>query len=202
MLENVISSRSLSLIGILGLLLLSSSCTKDDQLTTTTPTHNSEVLLSNGKALKKGESSIAEIAIGAGFSELVNALTYVDTELDVGLVNLFLNGKDQYTVFAPTNTAFHFLYQAAGVTAISDLPAQLVLDVLLYHVVEGRRGANSVLPKKNPKSIQTLLGVSFEVDALGKITAVGNSAEIVTPNISAANGVIHVIDTVILPINL
>ncbi|MFW5645425.1 MAG: fasciclin domain-containing protein [Bacteroidota bacterium] len=51
----------------------------------------------------------------------------------------FLTEPNQYTVFAPTNDAFGDLYEAAGIDEISDLPAELVLNVLLYHVTEGRR---------------------------------------------------------------
>jgi uncharacterized surface protein with fasciclin (FAS1) repeats len=148
-----------------------------------------------------GAQPIAQIAIDAGFSELVSALVYVDTELNAGLVDLFLNGTDQYTVFAPTNEAFMNLYSALGVDSIDDLPADLVLSVLQYHVVEGRRASNSVVPKKNNKTISTLLGVDFTVNPQAQITAVGNTANIVAADISASNGIIHVIDAVILPIN-
>lgn len=152
-------------------------------------------------APKKGTESIAGIAIGAGFSELVEALVYVDQELNAGLVDLFSNGKDQYTVFAPTNDAFEALYSALGIDDITDLDAELVLNVLLYHVTEGRRGANSVVPPVKAREIETLLGETFTVDSMGKITAIGNTASIAAADISAKNGIIHVIDTVILPIN-
>ncbi|MBN2664868.1 MAG: fasciclin domain-containing protein [Bacteroidales bacterium] len=150
----------------------------------------------------KSEKSIAAIAIDAGFSELVEALVYVDANVEPspGLVNLFLNGKDQFTVFAPTNAAFENLYLILGITDITDLPAPLVLNVLLYHVTEGRRAANSVVPKVGTRTIETLLGTTFKVDKTAKIWAVGNTAKIVSPNISASNGIIHVIDAVILPI--
>jgi transforming growth factor-beta-induced protein len=148
-----------------------------------------------------GDSSIAEIAIGAGFSELVGALAYVDAELDAGLVDLFLNGTDQYTVFAPTNEAFENLYTALGVNGIEDLPPELVLDVLLYHVTEGRRAANSVVPPVRPREITTLLGAAFTVDRDATITDVlGQEVSIVAANISASNGIIHVIDTVLVPL--
>ncbi len=78
------------------------------------------------RAPAPGEESIAAIAIDAGFSELVAALVYVDAELDAGLVDLFLNGTDQYTVFAPTDEAFEGLYNALEIDGITDLPAELV----------------------------------------------------------------------------
>jgi len=157
---------------------------------------------------KKGDDPIAAIAItNADFNELVDALMYVDEELDAGLVNLFLNGKDQFTVFAPTDVAFMNLYAAldpegtAGIDSVRDLPADLVLNVLLYHVAEGRRAANSVVPKVNSKDIETLLGQSFSVNTSGMIMAAGNEdpATILMANISASNGIIHVIDAVLLP---
>jgi uncharacterized surface protein with fasciclin (FAS1) repeats len=72
---------------------------------------------------------------------------------------------------------------------------------LFYHVVEGRRAANSVVPKNGTKRITTLLQVGFTVNPQGQISAVGNTANITSANISASNGIIHVIDAVILPIN-
>ncbi len=157
----------------------------------------------NAAAPAPGDQSIAAIAIGAGFDELVAALAYVDAdeELDVDLVDLFLNGTDQYTVFAPTNEAFEALYGILEIDEMSDLPPELVLDVLLYHVAEGRRAASSVVPRVGTRTIQTLLGATFSVDPTGTITDFfGQNAKIETPNISASNGIIHVIDTVILPL--
>ena len=157
------------------------------------------------KAAKKmgapapGEESIAAIAIDGGYDELVLALAYVDRELDAGLVDLFLNGTDQYTVFAPTDAAFQELYENLDIEEISDLPAPLVLDVLLYHVTDGRRAANSVVPPKNYRQIETLSGEKFQVSPQGQIMAIGSTAGISVANISASNGIIHEIDQVLLP---
>jgi len=159
-----------------------------------------ETSKSSNSTPQKGDTPIAGIAINAGFNELVGALIYVDKDLDAGLVNLFMNGKDQYTVFAPTDAAFKNLYTTLGVDKITDLPATLVLDVLKYHVVAGRRAANSVVPPNGSRTITTLLGATFSVDTNGMITAVGNTANITSANISASNGIIHVVDTVLLPI--
>ncbi|MFN2316723.1 MAG: fasciclin domain-containing protein [Gemmatimonadales bacterium] len=156
-------------------------------------------------------TSIAEIAIGAGFTELVGALQYVDAELDAGLVNLFLNGTDQYTVFAPTNQAFENLYGlltavlGAPITKIEDVPAPVVLAVLQYHVTTGRRAANSVVPPRMDRTIETLLGESFAVRSNGTIrdglTPLGarDDAAITGPDNSARNGIVHIIDQVIVP---
>lgn len=185
----------LALCAVLGTTIFLSSCSKQEINT------DANQLTERNGAPAPGTQPIAQIAINAGFSELVSALTYVDAQLNTGLVDLFLNGTDQYTVFAPTNAAFQNLYTALNITQISDLPATLVRDVLLYHVVEGRRAANSVVPKTGTKTLSTLLQASFTVNTQGQITAVGNTANITTANISASNGIIHVIDAVLLPIN-
>lgn len=195
-LQFVNRTMTLQIALLLGLLIIAASCEKADSVFTSAPVKSE---MKSAMALPPGDQSIAEIAIGAGFDELVAALFYVDEELGTGLVDLFLNGKDQYTVFAPTDEAFEALYGALGADEISDLQAGLVLNVLLYHVTEGRRAANSVVPKV--RTIETLLsGATFSVDKNAKITAVGNTANITSANISASNGIIHVIDAVILPI--
>jgi len=150
---------------------------------------------------KKGTDPIAQIAFDKGFSELLGALYYVDSELQTDLVDLFSTGKDQHTVFAPTDDAFISLYTALGIGKISDLPAELVLDVLLYHVTEGRRASNSVVPKMNDRTIKTLLDQSFTVQIDGSIKAIGNTAKITDVDLSASNGIIHVLDAVILPLD-
>jgi len=204
-------NKSLNLIHIVKTVLLIafisfsfSSCSSDDSLandSSASKLSQNQVLASFNRAPAPGNSSIAQIAVGGGFNELVAALVYVDSELNTGLVNLFSNGTDQYTVFAPTDEAFQNLYAALNVNSITELPAPLVRDVLLYHVVDGRRAANSVVPRKGTRRITTLLGSQFSVTPAGAINAIGNTATITTANISASNGIIHVIDTVLLPIN-
>lgn len=162
----------------------------------------SVVAASKKAAPAPGEDPIATIADDNGFNELLKALTFVDEELQTQFVALFSEGTDQYTVFAPTNDAFAALYEKLGVDGIEEVQVEIVRDVLLYHVVEGRRAANSVVPPKNDKNIETLLGVNFKVDPYGNIYAVGNNASITTANISASNGIIHIIDAVLLPITL
>lgn len=151
-------------------------------------------------APKPSDQSIAALAGAGGFNELVNALVFVDSELGTELVKLFSEGTDQYTVFAPNDEAFKSLYTALGANEVTDLDPQLVLNVLLYHVTEGRRASNSVVPPRNPRTIETLLGATFKVNSNLTINAVGSNAVIITRDISASNGIIHAIDTVLLPI--
>jgi hypothetical protein len=93
---------------------------------------------------------------------------------------------------------------APGTDGITAVPAEVVLDVLLYHVAEGRRAANSVLPRQGVRTITPLLGETFQVRTNGTIrdglTGVRESdATIVAADISASNGIIHVISEVIVP---
>ena len=188
--------KSFPIVALAGALVLAGCADSPVEPTLVAP----DATLEN-RAPAPGAQSIAEIAIDAGFDELVSALGYVDAELGAGLVDLFLNGTDQFTVFAPTDEAFEGLYDFLGITEISDLPPELVLDVLLYHVVEGRRAANSVVPRRGSRTITTLLGATFSVTPEAQIIDLfGQTATILAPNISASNGIIHVIDTVILPL--
>lgn len=170
-----------------------------------------------------GGDSIAEIVIAANeddaaeFTLLLDAIGYIDeTNPDSALIAGLFN-DDQFTVFAPTDAAFTALVGAlAGdldqgildnegpFAAIDDLlGAGTVEAVVSYHVTEGRRASISVLPRKGERTIETLLeDAAFSVDSGGAITAVGNSATIVDADTSASNGIIHFIDTLILPIEL
>jgi uncharacterized surface protein with fasciclin (FAS1) repeats len=197
------------LIGILGVLLVG-ACGDIGTATEPVTGNDATALSASNRAPRPGTDSIAAIAEDAGFSELLAALSYVDAELETELVNLFSSGKDQYTVFAPTNTAFENLYSLLSdvleteINEITDIPADIVLDVLLYHVTEGRRAANSVVPRNGERKITSLLEEIFSVrtdltirDGLTGLR--DNDAEINTPNISASNGIIHVITEVIVP---
>lgn len=192
-------------IGLLGLLLVSceeKTMDPDEEMAILDLT--AEKAEKSNAAPAPGDYTITELALNDDrFSELVAALSYVDTELNAGLVNLFNSEDEDYTVFAPNNEAFERLYAALNVSDITQVDPQLVLDVLKYHVTNGRRAANSVVPpNNNNKSIQTLLGEKFMVNNEGQIIAVGNTAGILDADISASNGIIHEISEVLLPITL
>ncbi|MCY1720301.1 fasciclin domain-containing protein [Prolixibacteraceae bacterium Z1-6] len=220
-LKKKVNLRSFIIVAVLLLSTAFVSCEKenDDYIPSTT----NEVETKSAKALKKSGNTITEVAISlataaenAEFTQLVAALSYVseyyEDENGMGLdLVSFFDETDQYTVFAPTDEAFQALYGNEAlesllgypVTGIMDIPVGIVKDVLLYHVTDGRRAANSMVPKNNIRTIETLLGASFSVDNNGKIWAIGNEATITAGNaVSASNGIIHIIDNVILPIEL
>ena len=138
-----------------------------------------------------GSQTIVGIAVSnpANFSTLVAAVSCT------GLVPA-LNGTTEYTVFAPTNAAFAKLGLNAS-NVCTALPKATLTDILLYHVTNGSRLAGSVLNRE----IRTLLAdESFEVDGAGVITtSSGGTSKIVAADIRASNGVIHVIDSVLIP---
>ena len=143
-------------------------------------------------AYNHGGKNIVETAqADEQFSILVEAVVAADL---AGA----LSGEGPLTVFAPTNEAFAALLDELGVTKDALLAdTELLTQVLLYHVVEGKVMKADV-PVGSP--ITTLQGGSFTIDASLAITdARDRKAGIAATDIEASNGVIHVIDTVILP---
>lgn len=149
-----------------------------------------------------GGPSIVDIAASDldNFSILVDLVVFA--ELDGVLAN-----DGQFTVFAPTNAAFEALIAdltaALGADATNALLSDkaFITDVLLYHVTDGRRFANSLFNKNNMKSVEMLNGDWITTNPGGSLT--DGSALTVDANVvgtvSASNGVVHVIDAVLVP---
>ena len=138
-------------------------------------------------ALAKKPADIVDTAVAAGkFTTLAKALGAADL---VGT----LKGKGPFTVFAPTDEAFAKLPAGALDALIKD-KAKLAA-VLTYHVVSGKVLAKDVVKLTSAKTVQ---GGDVKIVAKdGKVTVDG--ANVVQTDIEASNGVIHVIDTVLLP---
>jgi uncharacterized surface protein with fasciclin (FAS1) repeats len=140
---------------------------------------------SGAKSTKK--QSIADIASGSKqFETLTSLLAQAD------LVET-LDGKGRFTVFAPTDAAFAKVPKST-LDALAADPEQLKA-VLLYHVADGRLTARKVVKRK---SIRTLNGARVKVRVTKKGVRI-NNAKVTKTDIRASNGVIHVIDTVLLP---
>jgi len=143
------------------------------------------------------ENTIVDVALAANaqsgeFSILIAALQAADPA-----VLQTLSGKGQFTVFAPTDAAFVSLLNELGLSANQLLSNQdLVTQVLLYHVARGNRNSNAVLGSSR---LRTLEGGFLFQDGGVLTDANGREANIVAADIKASNGVIHVIDRVVLP---
>ena len=136
------------------------------------------------------DQSIVEIAVGSpDFSILVSALQKAE------LVDA-LSGEGPFTVFAPTNDAFVKLLGELGITAEQLLNHPLLGEVLLYHVVSGKVMSSDL---SNGLKASTLLGEEIIVDLTSGVKI--NSSSVTTADVEATNGVIHIIDTVLVPSN-
>jgi uncharacterized surface protein with fasciclin (FAS1) repeats len=130
--------------------------------------------------------NLVQTAVKAGtFQTLVKAVQAA------GLVDTF-SGPGPYTVFAPNDSAFAKLPAGTVEGLLKDIPK--LKDVLTYHVVAGRHMAAEVAKQSSLKTVQ---GQSIEVDATAGVRVGG--ATVIQPDIEADNGVIHVIDRVLLP---
>lgn len=135
------------------------------------------------------DKSIVEVAVGnKDFKTLVAAVTAAD------LVEL-LGGDGPFTVFAPTNEAFAKLPKGTVETLLKPENKDKLIAVLKYHVVPGKVMAKDVVKLKEAKTAQ---GSSITI-AVKEGTVMIDKAKVAKADIPCKNGVIHVIDTVILP---
>ena len=131
--------------------------------------------------------TIVDIAVADGrFETLVAALQAADLAET-------LSGEGPFTVFAPTDEAFDKLPEGTVESLLEDIPA--LTDILLYHVVSGEVLAQDVAQLESAETIQGQ-PVSIRVED-GMVYI--NDAQVIIQDIMASNGVIHVIDTVLLP---
>jgi transforming growth factor-beta-induced protein len=141
------------------------------------------------------DQNIVEIAAGnADFSTLVAAVTAADPSIAEAL-----SGEGPLTVFAPTNAAFEALLAQLNMSA-EDLLAntELLNQVLLYHVVSGSVLAADVVGMDG-QSATTLQGEPVEISVVDGGVVLNGSVNVTATDILATNGVIHVIDAVLLP---
>lgn len=135
----------------------------------------------------KENMDVVDTAVAAGdFKTLVAALEKAE------LVDT-LKGKGPYTVFAPTDEAFAKLLKQLDITAEQLLERDDLKDILLYHVVPGKVFSKDL---KDGMKLKTAEGSEVKI-SLDPVRV--NDAKVVKPDIAASNGVIHVIDKVLLP---
>jgi len=140
-----------------------------------------------GAAADHHKKDIVDTAVAAGsFKTLATALEAA------GLIET-LKGKGPFTVFAPTDEAFAKLPAGTVESLLKD--KEKLTKILLYHVVSGNVMAKDVVKLKSAKTVE---GSSVKINAKGGKVMVDN-ANVIKTDIAASNGVIHVIDSVIVP---
>jgi uncharacterized surface protein with fasciclin (FAS1) repeats len=171
----------------------------DDDATTTTTSTTAETTTST--TADEATGNIVEVAVGAGdftvLAELLTAAGLVDT----------LSGEGPFTVFAPTDQAFEDAAAELGVT-LEELAAALTADtallteILTYHVVASEVPASVVLTLDG-QAVETVAGVTFTVNVDGETVTItdaeGRVANVVNVDVAASNGIIHILDKVLLP---
>ena len=141
-------------------------------------------------------TDIVDTAVGAdSFATLVTAVQAAELEET-------LRGDAPFTVFAPTDDAFAGLPAGTLDTLLAD-PTGDLAGILTYHVVEGEVMAADVVDLDG-QAVATVNGATFTVDvgddgAVTLTDAAGNEVGVVQTDVDAGNGVIHVIDGVLLP---
>lgn len=182
--------KSLSRFALVSLLLIFASCSDDDN-GPTDPPENDVTIVAAAQATPQ-------------LSSLVSALQKADESPNNDLVTA-LSGEGPFTVFAPTNEAFaDLLAQLDGFDSLDDFNSQQLQDllavVLTYHVVADAALLSSDL--SDGQTITTLQGSTLEVSTQGGVflsDATAEAAQVTTANIEVSNGVVHIIDKVLLP---
>lgn len=111
------------------------------------------------------------------------------------LVTTLSNESGDFTVFAPTDEAFANLLAAVGQTSLDDIPESVIRRILEYHVVAGTLMSTDLSDGANAS---TVLGENVTVDIDGAAVAI-NSSNVTTADVGAANGVVHIVDAVLIP---
>lgn len=177
--------------GFVALGLLAAACGDD----TETPASSGSSATASGASATGAAATkdIVDTAVGAGsFKVLVEAVQAA------GLVDA-LKAPGPLTVFAPTDDAFAAALKDLGITKEALLADKAKLAAILqYHVVSGKVMAADVV-KLDGKTAATLGGKTIAIAVSGGNVTLNGSTKVVTTDVAASNGVIHVIDKVLLP---
>jgi uncharacterized surface protein with fasciclin (FAS1) repeats len=172
------------------------ACSSSSSPVSPTATYTAPARSADGTNSRPGYAAAAR----PGSSSIVDLVVADDGEFDVlqaavvraGLVEA-LSGGTQLTVFAPTDAAFVSTLgagsEAEAIAAVNSLPVDVLTNILMYHVTEGRRQSRSVLAAPE---YEMLNGGTLTRDELV-------AAGIAQTDISASNGIVHVINAVLMP---
>lgn len=189
-------SRLLALIAaLLAFTLIAAACGDDDDddaVSSGEPQEETAEAEGEDEAAAEESGTIVDVAVAAGdFTTLVAAVDAAD------LVET-LSGEGPFTVFAPNDAAFAAALDSLGLTAEELLAdTETLTSILTYHVVPGKVMAADVVTLDG-QSVATVNGAEVTISVDGENVMV-NEANVIAVDVEASNGVIHVIDSVLLP---
>lgn len=180
---------------LLAFAMIVAACSGDSEETTTTTTTEATTTTTEAAAMEPTIAEIVAESAAADPAEFTVLLAALET---AGLVEA-LNGPGPFTVFAPTDAAFGALLEELGVTADELLANPDLANILLYHVVSGEFMAADVIDIA-PADVPTLYeGNDVSIAVVDGNVVINDVATVVTADVMASNGVIHVIDAVLVP---
>jgi uncharacterized surface protein with fasciclin (FAS1) repeats len=182
---------SIAVVSALAVGACSSDNKASDTTTSTTAAPSAPTTTATAADASATQTIVDVAAANPDFSTLVSAVKAA------GLAET-LSGAGPFTVFAPTNAAFDKLPAGTVASLLKPENKQKLADILTYHVVSGKVMAADVTPGK----VTTVNGSDFTVAVGDGVTITdgqGSTANVVKTDVTASNGVIHVIDAVLLP---
>merc|ERR1712032_319916 len=138
-----------------------------------------------------GSKNIVELAVGT------NDLSTLVTALKAGDLVAALQGKGPFTVFAPSNAAFAKLPKATLGSLLEPKNKDKLVGILTYHVVSGAAVFSKDL--KPTRNVKTLQGDDVLVTSSSAGVTINGNSKVIAADIAATNGVVHIIDTVLMP---
>lgn len=176
------------------LVLLLSACADTPTLPPATALAPSDAAEARGAVTPRQTApspTIVDVAIAVNadngeFSTLIAAVIAADLATE-------LSARGQRTVFAPTDAAFAKL--GLDATSVATLPVDALKDILLYHVIPGRRESASLA---SATRVRTAGGGFASIRTENGVTTI-NDAKVIGVDVPASNGIIHIIDTVLIP---
>jgi len=148
------------------------------------------------KAPKKDKPTKSIVQLAVGNHDLSTLVTALKADNLVGA----LSGKGPFTVFAPTNQAFDKVPSATLKTLLDPKNVKMLDQVLEYHVVAGAAVYSKDL--KSWQNVKTLEGQTLLVQKHSNGVTINHQAKVTTADVGATNGVVHIIDTVLIPHDL
>ena len=176
-------TRLIAFMAIIALVVAACS-SSDDEAATTTTEAPTETTAAPAEAM---EETVVDVAVNNDFTTLVAAVQAA------GLVET-LQGDGPFTVFAPTDEAFAALPEGTLDSLLEDPEA--LAEILTYHVVSGKVLAEDVVGLDAATTVQ---GDDISIEVVDGGVVLNGSSNVIATDVEASNGVVHVIDTVILP---